>query len=86
MRVLDGDVHALQSGNVIACRDIVQFVRFVPPLTLLPSPPTPPTFPPSRINDFAHKTQEELAEMVLEEIPEQLLSFMRQHNILPNEA
>jgi hypothetical protein len=27
MHVLDGDVHALQSGEVVACRDIVQFVR-----------------------------------------------------------
>lgn len=64
MRILDADVNALQSGNTIAARDLVQFVRF---------------------NDFAHKSPEELAKKVLEEIPGQLLSYMIQHNILPQE-
>lgn len=35
MRILDGDVHALQSGNIVACRDIVQFVRYSRPFLLI---------------------------------------------------
>jgi hypothetical protein len=38
------------------------------------------------MNDFKDKTHEELVEAVLAEVPEQLLSFMRQHQILPNEV
>uniref|UniRef100_A0A0L8G8H8 Copine C-terminal domain-containing protein n=2 Tax=Octopus bimaculoides TaxID=37653 RepID=A0A0L8G8H8_OCTBM len=70
MNILDSDDGLLHSGQLVAQRDIVQFVPFR-------------DFLGGQYGSRMHVSQAYLAKEVLAEIPEQFLSYMKLHGILP---
>ncbi|XP_036362931.1 copine-8-like isoform X1 [Octopus sinensis] len=70
MNILDSDDGLLHSGQLAAQRDIVQFVPFR-------------DFLGGQYGSRMHVSQAYLAKEVLAEIPEQFLSYMKLHGILP---
>ncbi|KAL3085191.1 hypothetical protein niasHS_010260 [Heterodera schachtii] len=77
MDELDSDELLLQENNLVAKRDIVQFVPFREYYGAVQSPNSKLTW------EHQAKVQAELAKAVLEEIPYQVTSYMRMHNIEP---
>jgi Copine len=71
METLDGDEVRLSYNGKPASRDIVQFVPTRNHLTVLPS-------------GYPVVNQHSIAKALLEEIPDQLLLYMKQHGIVPN--
>jgi len=88
MEELDGDTVRLSSNGVVAARDIVQFVPFRDAYTWTASNTQAPSSGMANFNSnfdaTARLAKAQLAKEVLAEIPDQLTSFMKTCNIVPN--